>query len=110
MSAQKTKYKLEEHVNNWVKNQFNKLKLEDQKNYFTESAIPDYLKEALKGRAKTKNKTNFGKPDFSLPNFKQAPVVIESKLGLQKLVAEIKDGIKFDDKSIQNFLCCISQQ
>ncbi len=95
-------YKLEEHVNDWVKTKFDKLKLKNQKDYYTESAIPDYLKEALKGRAKTENKTNFGKPDFSLTKY-PVPVVIENKLGLQKLIAETKDGIKFDDKSIQNY-------
>jgi hypothetical protein len=102
MVAQVQKYKLEEHVNDWVKTEFGKLKLTNQKDYFTESAIPDYLKEALKGRAKTENKTNFGKPDFSLTKY-QVPVVIENKLGLQKLASESKDGIKFDEKSIQNF-------
>lgn len=102
MVAQQQKYKLEEHINDWVKAEFAKLKLRNQKDYFTESAIPDYLKEALKGRAKTENKTNFGKPDFSLTKY-ELPVVIEDKLGLQKLIAETKDGIKFDDKSIQNY-------
>jgi type I restriction-modification system DNA methylase subunit len=102
MKTKLTPYKLEEHVNDWVKTKFDKLKLKNQKDYYTESAIPDYLKEALKGRAKTENKTNFGKPDFSLTKY-NIPVVIENKLGLQKLIAETKDGIKFDDKSIQNY-------
>lgn len=97
------KYKLEEHVNDWVKNKFDKLKLKNQRDYYTESAIPDYLKDALRGRAKTENKTNFGKLDFSLTRYKKAPVVIENKLGLQKLIAESKDGIKLDEKSIQNY-------
>lgn len=95
-------YKLEEHVNDWVKTKFDKLKLKNQTDYYTESAIPDYLKEALKGRAKTENKTNFGKPDFSLTKY-NIPIIIENKLGLHKLIAETKDGIKFDDKSIQNY-------
>lgn len=103
MAAQQQKYKLEEHVNDWVKTKFDKLSLKNQKDYYTESAIPDYLKDALRGRAKTENKTNFGKPDFSLPHYKQAPVIIENKLGLQKLITETKDGIKFDEKSIQNY-------
>ena len=105
MSNQQLKYKLEDHVNDWVKIQFDKLKLKNQKDYYTESAIPDYLKDALRGRAKTENKTNFGKPDFSLPHYRdpKAPVIIESKLGLQKLIAETKDGIKFDGKSITNY-------
>ena len=93
------KYKLEEHVNDWVKKRFDTLKLKNQKDYYTESAIPDYFKEALKGRAKTDKKTNFGKPDFSLDKY-HAPVVIENKLGLQKLILETKEGIKLDDKSI----------
>ena len=103
MSAHQPKYKLEEHVNDWVKDKFDNLNLKNQKDYYTESAIPDYLKDALRGRAKTENKTNFGKPDFSLPHYKQAPVIIENKLGLQKLITETKDGIKFDEKSIQNY-------
>lgn len=101
-AKQNQAYKLEDHVNDWVKTQFDRLKLKNQKNYHTESAIPDYLKEALKGRAKTENKTNFGKPDFSLTQYK-VPVVIENKLGLQKLVAEAKDGIKLDSGSISNY-------
>lgn len=96
-------YKLEDHDNDWVKAQLDRLKLKNQKDYYTESAIPDYLKEALKGRAKTENKTNFGKPDFSITQYKQAPVIIENKLGLKKLIAETKEGIKFDEKSVKNY-------
>ncbi len=96
-------YRLEEHVNDWVKAQFERLNLKNQKDYYTESAIPDYLKEALKGRAKTESKTNFGKPDFSLTKYNQAPVIIENKLGLKKLIAETKEGIKFDEKSVNDY-------
>lgn len=101
--AKQTQYKLEVHVNDWVKTQFKKLNLKNQTDYYEESAMPDYLKEALKGRAKTANKTNFGKPDFSLDKYKQAPVVVENKLGLQKLIAQTKDGIKFDAVSVNNY-------
>ena len=86
-----------------VKSQFEKLGLRNQTDYYTESAIPDYLKEALKGRAKTENKTNFGKPDFSLTKYKQIPVIIENKLGIKKLISETKDGIKFDENSIKDY-------
>lgn len=96
-------YKLEDHLNDWVKSKLDKLKLKNQKDYHTESAIPEYLKEALKGRAKTENKTNFGKPDFSITRYDKAPVIIENKLGLKKLIAETKDGIKFDEKSIKDY-------
>lgn len=102
MTIEHTSYKLEEHVNDWVKEQFKKLTLKNQIDYCTESAIPNYLKEALKGRAKTVNKTNFGKPDFSLIKYK-VPVVIESKLGTKKFIADSKSGIKFDDKSVNNY-------
>ena len=53
------KFTLEKHVNSWVEKQFESLGLKDQIDYHSESAIPDYLKEALRGRAKTENKTNF---------------------------------------------------
>ena len=102
MNHKKMVYRLEEHVNDWVKSKFDQLRLKNQKDYYTESAIPDYLKEALRGRAKTDKKTNFGKPDFSLTKYK-IPVVIENKLGLKKLLKETKDGVKFDDKSIKDF-------
>lgn len=102
MAIEHTSYKLEEHVNDWIKEQFGKLSLKNQIDYHTESAIPDYLKDALKGRAKTQNKTNFGKPDFSLTKYR-IPVVIESKLGSKNFVAESKGIIKFDDKSICNY-------
>lgn len=102
-SIEAKSYKLEDHVNDWVKAKLDGLKLKNQKDYYTESAIPVYLKEALKGRAKTENKTNFGKPDFSITQYKQAPVIIENKLGLNKLIAETKDGIKFDEKSIKDY-------
>ena len=97
------KYKIEEHLNDWVKNQFKKLNLKSQIDYHIESAMPEYLKDALKGRAKTQKKSNFGKPDFSITKYKQAPVIIENKLGINKLITEKKDGIKFDEKSIKNY-------
>jgi len=97
------KFQLEEHINDWLKAQFDKLGLENQKDYYTESAIPDYLKDALKGRAKTENKTNFGKPDFSLTKYNQAPVIIENKFGAKKLIKKTKDGIKFDENSIKAY-------
>ncbi|MGK0255935.1 MAG: type I restriction enzyme M protein, partial [Arcobacteraceae bacterium] len=96
-------YKLEEHLNDWVKSKFKKLGLKNQQDYHIESAMPEYLIESLRGRAKTKNKTNFGKPDFSLTKYKQAPVVIENKLGIKKHLRETKDGIRFDDNSINDY-------
>ena len=95
-------YQLEEHLNDWIKAQFAQLGLKNQQDYYTESAIPDYLKQALKGRAKTHNKTHFGKPDFSLTKY-TIPVVIESKLGLKKLIKQTKEGISFKENDVKNF-------
>ncbi len=94
-----TRFTLEKHVNSWVEKQFEKLSLHDQTDYHSESAMPNYMIEALRGRAKTESKTNFGKPDFSFTKY-NIPVVIENKLGLSKLVNETKEGIKFDATSI----------
>ena len=95
-------YRQEEQVDDWVKSQFDTFNWVNQQDYYTKSAIPDYLKEALKGRAKTKNKTRSGEPDFSITKYK-APVIIENKLGLKKLIAQTQDGIRFDDKSVKNY-------
>ena len=45
--ANNTTYKLEEHINDWVKAQFKKLKLTNQTDYYTESAIPDFFERSL---------------------------------------------------------------
>lgn len=95
-------YKLEADVNDFVKAKLTLLGLKKHTDFNEESAMSDYLKEALRGSAKTKNKTNFGKPDFHLEGYK-IPVIIENKLGLKKLKAETKSGLKFDEKSVANF-------
>ncbi len=95
-------WKLEDDVNHYVNTCFAKLHLIKWKEYNTESAMSEYLKEALKGSAKTQNKTNFGKPDFHIEIY-NIPVLIENKLGAKKLLAENKDWIKYDEKSIKNF-------
>ncbi|MGX2966851.1 HsdM family class I SAM-dependent methyltransferase [Ursidibacter sp. B-7004-1] len=95
-------YKLESDVNDFVKAKLTELGLQKHQDFNEESAMSDYLKDALKGSAKTKNKTNFGKPDFHLEGYK-IPVIIENKLGIKKLKSETKDGLKFDEKAIANF-------
>lgn len=82
-------YKLESDINDFVKAKLTSLGLEKLKDFNEESAMSDYLKEALRGSAKTKNKTNFGKPDFHLEGYR-IPIIIENKLGLKKLKAETK--------------------
>lgn len=95
-------WKLESDVNDWVKKQLEALGLKKHKDYNEESAMSEYLKEALKGAAKTKTKTNFGKPDFHVEKYK-LPVIIENKKGISKLLSKNKDGIKFEDKDIENY-------
>lgn len=96
-------WKLEDDVNDFVKKYFDVLGLEKLIDYNVESSMSEYMKEALRGSAKTKNKTNFGKPDFHIEKY-QIPVIIENKLGTKNLISETKkDGIKIDNKSIKNF-------
>lgn len=71
-------WKLESDVNDYVKKQFENLGLKKLQDYNEESAMSDYLKEALKGAAKTQTKTNFGKPDFHIEKYKQIPILAES--------------------------------
>ena len=96
------KWKLESDVNDWVKKQLEALGLKKHKDYNEESAMSEYLKEALKGAAKTKTKTNFGKPDFHIEKY-ELPVIIENKKGISKLLSKNKDGVKFEDKDIENY-------
>lgn len=96
------KWKLEDDVNDYVKYKFSKIGLKKLKDYNVESSMSEYMKDALKGSAKTKTKTYFGKPDFHVEKY-NIPVIFEDKLGSKKLIAQNKDGIKGDDKSIQNF-------
>jgi len=97
-----TKWTLEDDVNDYVKGRLEDLGLKKLNDYNVESSMSDYMKEALRGSAKTKNKTNFGKPDFHIEKY-NIPVVFEDKLGTKKLISKTKDGIKEDDKSISSF-------
>lgn len=68
-------WKLESDVNDYVKKQFENLGLKNCRIINEESAMSAYLKEALKGAAKTQTKTNFGKPDFHIEKYKQDSLV-----------------------------------
>ena len=98
----KSKWTLENDVNDWVKEKLNSLNLKKHTDWNEETSMSDYLKEALKGSAKTKNKTNFGIPDFHIEKY-NLPIIIEDKLNHSKLIAQNKDGVKFDDKSISQY-------
>lgn len=97
-----TKFKLESDVNDYVKKQLAILTLKKRVDYNEESAMSDYMKEALKGSAKTKNKSNFGKPDFHIEKYK-IPVIIEDKLGVKYHQAVNKSGIRMDEKAVRDY-------
>lgn len=96
------KWKLEDDVNDFVKNTLSEIGLIKLKDFNVESSMSDYMKDALKGSAKTKTKTNFGKPDFHIEKY-NIPVIFEDKLGSKKLISDNKGVIKNDEKSIQNY-------
>ena len=95
---------LEDDVNDYVKKQLDRMGKIKNRDYTVESSMSQYMREALAGSAKTKRKTNFGKPDFQIERLRTGiPVIIENKLRLNRLVASNKDAIKLDDASVSNF-------
>ena len=97
-----SKWQYENDVDDYVKATFKNLGLKKSRDFNEKQAMTRYLKEALKGSAKTKTKENFGVPDFNLEIY-GTPVIVENKFGLKKLVAKDKDEMKFDDKSISSY-------
>ena len=99
-----SKWQYENDVDDYVKAIFKNLGLKKSRDFNEKQAMTPYLKDALKGSAKTKAKENFGVPDFSLEIY-DIPVIIENKFGLKKLIAKDKDKneMKFDDKSISGY-------
>ena len=95
-------YTLEADVDDAIKKKFDSLKLNKGIDYNEKSAMSSYMKEALKGAAKTKSKKNFGQPDFHIEKYK-IPVVIENKLYHKFHVIATKAGIKMDERSVSNY-------
>jgi len=105
-------WNLEDNVNDWVKSEFARIK---QTKYTVESAMSDYLKNAIQQgvilkrleleEAGEKEKGKSWKPDFHLETFGDGkiPVLIENKLGSNKLSATNGDKIKNDIKSVKNY-------
>lgn len=96
------KYTLESDVDDYVKASLNALGLIKLIDYNEKSSMSDYMKESLKGSAKTQTKTNYGIPDFTVEKYK-IPVVIENKLNNNRHEAITKTDIKMDDKSVKNY-------
>ena len=97
------KYKLESDVDDFVKSTLENLGLKKRVDYNEKSSMSDYMKESLKGSAKTQNKTNYGIPDFSCEKY-SIPVIIENKLSNNKHEAISSSlDIKMDDNSVKNY-------
>lgn len=95
-------FKLEDNINDWVKQSLNKIGLVNGSTYNVESNMSSKLNNALKGGSKTKLKTGTGKPDFHIEGY-EVPVLIEDKLHLNKLHAKNAVGFKNDDKSVASY-------
>lgn len=96
------KYKLENDVDDYVKSTLNNLGLIKLKDYNEKSSMSDYMKESLKGSAKTLGKTNFGVPDFTSEKY-EIPIVIEDKLHNNKHENLNGTELKMDDNSVRNY-------
>lgn len=96
------KYTRESDVDDFVKATFQSLGLIKLKDYNEKSSMSDYMKESLRGSAKTQSKTNFGIPDFTVEKY-DIPVVIENKLSNNKHEVSSNNGIKMDDNSVKNY-------
>jgi type I restriction enzyme M protein len=104
-----TNWKLEDNVNDWVKSEFARI---SQTKYTVESAMSVYLKNAIQigvklkrlelEEAGEKEKGKSWKPDFELEDF-NIPVLIEDKLGFNKLIVSSGEKVKLDIKSVKNF-------
>ena len=95
-------YTLEADVDDKVKSILIGLGLKKNVDFNEKSAMSDYLKEALKGSSKTKEKTSYGIPDFHLEKY-GIPIIIENKLHNKFHISANKTGIKLDDKSVRDF-------
>ena len=101
-------WKLEDNVNDWVKDYFKQLK---QYKFTVESSMSEFLKVAIQEGVKLKRleleeeekeKSKSWVPDFELECF-EIPVLIENKLGLSKLCRKNGEKLKQDIKSAKNY-------
>ena len=93
-------WKNEADVDDYVKGTFKNLRLKKNKDFFEKSGS-EYLKNALEGFSKTKDKSGKGIPDFAIESY-QIPILIESKLGLKRLESRKENELKFDDNAISS--------
>ncbi len=103
-------FRLEDDVDDYVKKELTKLGLMKNKDFNVKSQMSPSLKSALLNASKTKDKTSYGEPDFSLekythPKNKESviPIIIENKLYAKNLKKLKNDALQNDDHSISKF-------
>jgi hypothetical protein len=100
-------WKSEIDVNDYVKRSFEELGKVKNVDYNEENGMSSFMKEALKGSAKTRAKTSHGVPDLHIEKLKQhgrtIPVIIEDKFSRNKFIKETGSGIPQDDKIIGKY-------
>ena len=96
------KYTLESDVDDYVKSMLKSLGLVKRKDFNEKSSMSKYMKESLKGSAKTQTKSNYGIPDFTIEKY-SIPVVIENKLNNSKHESLSSTGFKMDENSVKNY-------
>lgn len=96
------KYTLESDVDDYVKSMLKSLGLVKRKDFNEKSSMSKYMKESLKGSAKTQTKSNYGIPDFTIEKY-SIPVVIENKLNNNKHESLSSTGFKMDESSVKNY-------
>lgn len=95
-------WKQENDVDDFVQMSLENIGLIKLKDFNVQNGMSEYMRSALQGAAKTKDKTKTGTPDFHCERY-DVPVVIENKLHLKKLINENKEGIKQDFGSVGNY-------
>lgn len=96
-------YKLERQVDDYIEHELEEEIGLTKKDYGIESYMDEYLKEALKGGAKTLNKTNFGEPDFNITKY-DVPVLFENKLYSKYLIKlDAKGRISTTQSAIKKY-------
>lgn len=94
-------FTLEEDVDRYVMQQLESLGLKQHSDYHIESEMDPRLKEALKGGAKTKQHSTFGKPDLNVTIY-NTPVLFENKLNPNDFVKRNSKGeITHSDRDIR---------
>ncbi|GAA9035014.1 hypothetical protein BTM333_04570 [Helicobacter pylori] len=103
-------FRLEDDVDDYVKKELTKLGLMKNKDFNVKSQMSPSLKNTLLNASKTKDKTSYGEPDFSLekythPKNKESviPIIIENKLHAKNLKKLKNDALQNDDNSISKF-------